>query len=288
MIELLRKDFRLYRPVFIAAAILMTGAYVVPFLIGMILLLNIFWWYALIAQGLTICLLIAFLQKHIGIYRAASLAALSVFLVYLAPMIIALLISSIGSRFDFDSRGLFKDWAMTVQALTILLAAAFGGCAFAIERRDRSAEFLAMMPVPRAHIVASKIALAAAAIFPLWIIHSTLVYITSNGAIDPPTTYEQSRMHEAMLFQAYILPGALILLAFGVSWFFSTLTKSPSVSACLGLAAMLCFVVARNQMVIARDPDWPNIDVLIAACAVPIGSLFFIAGTIIFTQRVSP
>src|SRR5207253_1733249 len=40
--------------------------------------------------------------------------------------------------------------------VTVFLAAIFGGIAFAQERRDRSADFLAMLPTSRRQIVISK------------------------------------------------------------------------------------------------------------------------------------
>ncbi len=47
--------------------------------------------------------------------------------------------------------------ALVALGLTAFLTASFGGGAFAVERRDRSADFLAMLPIPRWRIAASKL-----------------------------------------------------------------------------------------------------------------------------------
>jgi hypothetical protein len=284
MIGLLQKDFRVYRAAFIASGLLVLVTCLAPFVMAMLSIMAIFAWYSMFAWILTAGLIIAFLKKDLGFYRAARIAVLSVFIIYIVPFITALIVLSAGNNSDVPN--FLSDFAMVGQDCTILMAAAFGGCAFAIERRDRSGDFLAMMPVPRWHTVGSKAILSAVAIVPLWVTLSTLVYFTGNRGNAFAPDYGQSSARD-LIFQAYAFPATLILLVFGISWFFSTLTKSPSISASLGMASILLIVIVREQLH-ASDPFGPNVDVQLAACAALIGAVCFLAGTLIYTQRVSP
>jgi hypothetical protein len=118
----------------------------------------------------------------------------------------------------------------------------------------------------------------------LWIIVSTLLYL--NRA------FAQESIHEPF-FWAYAFPGTIILLVFGVSWLFSVLIKSPSISACLGLAMLIILAIAWGQMHAFIQTHvfktfLPETEYWIAAFAVLIGASCVLAGTFIYTQRVSP
>jgi ABC-type transport system involved in multi-copper enzyme maturation permease subunit len=70
--------------------------------------------------------------------------------------------------------------ALFATGVTAVFAAVFGASAFAVERRDRTAEFLVMLPVSRTRILASKATVAAAFLLALWAGHLTVALLALN------------------------------------------------------------------------------------------------------------
>jgi ABC-type transport system involved in multi-copper enzyme maturation permease subunit len=116
--------------------------------------------------------------------------------------------------------------------LVVLLAAAFGGLAFAGERRERTAEFLAMLPVSRGQIVVSKLVVALLCLAGLLALHAAVFVVTDAwadwagvGKIRGPSLYEGGGM--AVAFTVAV---------FGVAWALSVFLNSPAIAACIAIA----------------------------------------------------
>jgi len=215
--------------------------------------------------------MIALIRKDFRVYRAAFIAvALWLIVILLNPIVNAIIMTlQSGSN---DAANVLEDWGMAGHWVVICVAAVFGGCAFAIERRDRSAEFLAMMPISRGKILASKLITASVAVVPLWFIASCM--LAGFCGILQSLQFMQTT-------------ACVIVLAFGISWLCSALTRSPSISACLGLAGVLLEIVLATQV---HEYGYSNSYImnLVRISAAVTGIFCFIGGCIVFTRRVSP
>jgi ABC-type transport system involved in multi-copper enzyme maturation permease subunit len=129
------------------------------------------------------------------------------------------------SRTWIDGFGASSMFSLFISQLAIAL---IGGNAIAGERADRSAEFLASLPIPRNRIVTSKLLLSLAIIGVIWLMDGpALLYLTAHGAQPIP------RPDEIL----WVLGGTAIvaMMFFGVSWLLSSFLSSPTFSVVGGL-----------------------------------------------------
>jgi ABC-type transport system involved in multi-copper enzyme maturation permease subunit len=116
-------------------------------------------------------------------------------------------------------------------ALSVVLAAAFGGLAFAAERRERTAEFLAMVPVSRAAVVLSKLVVAAVCMAVLIAVHVVVIAVTCRFA-----SIAGIRLHGATPFEAGGMAAAFAVALFGFAWALSVFLHSPAIAASIAIA----------------------------------------------------
>ena len=190
--------------------------------------------------------------------------------------------------------------------MAALLAAACGGLALARERRDRSAEFLAMLPVPRRRIVISKLVACLACVLLAAGAHVAVV-VAGARALAPMGDF-MGRQAEVSLLG---LPqaGAAAAAFFGVAWMWSSFTRSPAIAAVVALAAgmfgmlaigLVCwddagrYVWNPTAVVWAmwglHRTRWVPAAVLAGSQVTMIaaGAVAFIASTVAYVRRVEP
>ena len=228
--------------------------------------------------------MIALLQKDFRLYRAAFVAAgIAVVAPYLLGMI-ACFYAFLGDP-NRQIAGIFEFASMFGVLATIVLAAIFAGCAFSIERRERSAEFLAMLPVSRWQIMLSKILIPAPPLFGIWLIHASAFFlvVTYEGRNEDPGPYVSG------LFAAYGLSSSAMILAFGIAWLASVFLKSPAISASVAVVALIAsaFLIGIEY----SDPAGRlNVSgaIVFLFFAVVTGILAFLVGILCYVKRVSP
>ena len=200
--------------------------------------------------------------------------------------------------------------ALVALGLTAFLSASFGGGAFAIERRDRSAEFLAMLPVPRWRIVASKLLAVLSCLLIPCAAHLAVVFLAPL-AVDPS---QRAIAGEHMPWVALRNTAAMTLMLFGVAWLMSALLDSAALAATLSVGvttATAAFVgglarrAAREAHPTGYFPEasevvWALINPglyrhnlvqiygAVQAVTAVVGALALVAGTVIYLRRVSP
>jgi ABC-type transport system involved in multi-copper enzyme maturation permease subunit len=165
--------------------------------------------------------------------------------------------------------------------ITVVLGAVYGGIAFAHERAERSAEFLAMLPVPRRSIVVSKIIVALSCMLTI-IATNFLIYLLA--VLISPRSSEQL---EPDFLTAYI--GTAIML-FGMAWGSSALLKSSSISASIAIGSTFLLWMALISFVeFATERSMGDGERVLGGllCAVS-GGVAFAAGTAIYLRRVQP
>jgi ABC-type transport system involved in multi-copper enzyme maturation permease subunit len=166
-----------------------------------------------------------------------------------------------------------------------LTVAFLGGNAMAGERVDRSAEFLASLPVTRGKILTSKLLLALIVVGAIWLIDAPAICLFSD-VVGP------SRGHGGHeLFQALANTALTGLVFFGVAWFLSSFLASPTFAICGGLAAPVLFLVTLHLF--AYCLDLAPIGVAATALSyrifcLTVAPVCFAVGTWHYLRRVEP
>jgi ABC-type transport system involved in multi-copper enzyme maturation permease subunit len=228
--------------------------------------------------------MIALLQKDFRLYRAAFVAAA---IVIVAPYLLAMIAMfyNLLSYPDRQISGIFEFASMFGVLGTIVVAAIFAGCAFSIERRDRSAEFLAMLPVSRWQIAISKLLVPIPVLCGIWLVHASSFFLV--------VAYEgrnaESAPYISGLFAAYALSSSAMILTFGIAWFAGVFLKSPAISASVALTALITsgFLIGLeyNDAVANVNLNAGTVFFFFAAIT---GILAFLIGILCYVKRVSP
>jgi ABC-type transport system involved in multi-copper enzyme maturation permease subunit len=218
---------------------------------------------------------IALLQKDLRLYRAAIITA-AIGIVGPYVLIIIVLIWGALAGGSPDGR-IFEGFSTLGIWTAIVIAGIFGGSAFSIERRDRTADFLAMLPISRTRVMLSKCAIAAGPILVLWLVHFAVYFLACTSEFHGP----------GGIFEVFSLSTSAIIIVFGVAWFAGLFVRSPAISASVGLVLLIApsFLIALH---------WDRAATKISPVAViflwnmVVGIVSFVAGAIIFLVRVAP
>ncbi len=220
-------------------------------------------------------------------YRLNRLILIVGAVLLLAPHVVALVLSLRGvgpvlgpgvSHWSANFMGAAV-YSLVFSQLTLAL---LGGHAIACERADRSAEFLAYLPVARSRILAGKLAVALAAVAIIWVPNLLILLLTATAL-----PVQGPEFHEA----AWTWLGTLVvtgLAFFGIAWLLSSVLESPTFSICGGLVTP--YLVAMAFAVLVWWFEWPGKVIgwsYLGACAV-LGPACFAAGTRYYLRRVEP
>lgn len=221
----------------------------------------------------------ALLKKDWRLYRVAVIGGIVIVFMPYVFLGVVLFINNVEYGMPPNLYDAIYHIANVALTMTGLTAAIFGGMAFAQERRERWAEYLAMLPVRRHQIVISKIVLSLAFVGLLWLINATIVLAT---AVD----FSRAETIDLLLI---LLSATAAMMAFSVAWLASTFLSSPAISvgiaavatiACLGWPTF--FPVQIQKMGDAQLAS------MLIACTLGMGGICLIAGTIHFMRRVEP
>ena len=175
-------------------------------------------------------------------------------------------------------------YSLVLSQLTLAL---LGGHAIACERVDRSAEFLAYLPLARARILAGKITLPILAAALIWGLNLLILLF-----IIPDLWLSEARGPEVAreVLGVAALTGFVF---FCVGWLLSSLLESPSFATCGGLITP--FLIATGIQALAWLFEYPLERVLqevigpwyVYTCLV-LAPACFVAGTWCYLRRVEP
>ena len=172
--------------------------------------------------------------------------------------------------------------------LTFLMAAVYGGAAFAAERREGSADFLAMLPVSRGRVALSKLAVSLACLALMTAVHlaalaACVTWMRSRGYADAREDFARA-----------CLATLLGVMPFGVAWLLSSFTRSTAIAACTAIAVALTSLILVSTWLRdwyhayrGGDAQW-HIFLAADVFAVTVGLLCVAAGTVIYVRRVAP
>ncbi len=217
----------------------------------------------------------ALLAKDLRVNATVLLVSLGA---WLAPYAV---LTSHRMIYDLPAGLAREGWSSTLQAAAALSLAAsvvagllLGANAFAAERSDRSAEFLALLPVSRRQIVASKLLVALAPLAIIWGTGLPLIY-----GLDRLTPVEVG----PVIF-------ACLLLVFGVSWLGSSFLGSPmnALGLTLGVVMVLLLIIGQADYVYRDAIGTRQFTIAIFGLFAALGVAGFVAGTWIALRRIEP
>jgi ABC-type transport system involved in multi-copper enzyme maturation permease subunit len=172
-------------------------------------------------------------------------------------------------------------YSLGLGQITIAL---IGGNVIAGERVDRSAEFLASLPISRRKILLSKLLLSLAIAAVIWgnLFVSWLLMNTS------PELAEQ--LHGRQIIMPIAIIAAVGLLFFGVAWLFSSFLSSPTFAVAAALIAPLLvgwglMGIGYLSGVTDRDLNFPY---CYSGIASVLGLACFAGGAWYYLRRVEP
>lgn len=166
-----------------------------------------------------------------------------------------------------------------------------GGNLIAGERADRSAEFIACLPLSRSRIVVSKVALVAVTSAGIWLPNLLVVLAASTGISEREFArwFRGGWLDVAAVFCTI---ATVSLVFYGVSWLFSSFLESPTFSVCGGLVApgvIWTGIYLLNWRLMARGIDLqPWVLRSFYPVCVVLSLASFTAGTWYYLRRVEP
>ena len=182
---------------------------------------------------------------------------------------------------------LFVAAAIYSVALSQVTMALLGGNAIAGERADRSAEFIAYLPLPRKRLLGGKLSLTFFAVVVIWVTNSLVLGIAASWIPELPRDIND----------LYKIPFYIALTGFtfyGVSWLISSFQSSPTFAVGGGLITPLIVFMGLLMGVQAaeRTMDFkpPNLVVPFgySAICLTIALVCFSIGTWYYLKRIEP
>lgn len=171
-------------------------------------------------------------------------------------------------------------YSLVLSQLTLAL---LGGNAIACERVDRSAEFLAYLPVSRTRILAGKITLVLFAAAMIWGLN-LLVQLSVAADLLPLGSQDWEMVRS--LVACVAITGFMFV---SVGWLLSSVLESPTFAICGGLITPMVVILGIQSLgwLLGYTPDetawswyWRTCLVLAPTC--------FLAGTCYYLRRVEP
>jgi ABC-type Na+ efflux pump permease subunit len=178
-------------------------------------------------------------------------------------------------------------YGLIISQLTVAL---LGGNAIAGERVDRSAEFLASLPITRRKILASKLLLCLIVVAAIWLISLLPLYPAcwARWARWTPEELPGIALRDLGVLANIALTG---LVCFGVAWWLSALLASPTFSVFGGLAAPALFMLTTvfvGYLFNASSTVESHIELWYRLFCLSFGPVCFVAGTWYYLRRVEP
>ena len=225
--------------------------------------------------------MIALLKKDWRVYRMATIGSL---LIVLTIYVIAGL-TLLGNDRPIRSTDVVETFfgAGTIGLfVSAILTGMYGSGAFTLERRDRSADFLAMMPTTRGRIIASKAFVAIGCSLVIWLINLCELWLVIPWEL----TKSVGNPHE-FLMAVTIVAGSSVMF-FGIAWLLSTFLNSAAISFGIAITIVLgslTLIETWRHRHVFNDATAEHIDCVLTFS---VGIVCFIAGVIYYLRRVEP
>ena len=125
--------------------------------------------------------------------------------------------------------------------LSLITFAMLGGNAIAGERADRSAEFLAYLPVSRWSILVGKSLIALAPAAGIWMVNLALLFLVTPRIAEGVSAADLAQRPEVRELLAVFAATSVLLL--GSGWFWSAILDSHGLATGMGFLALAVVVM---------------------------------------------
>ena len=229
--------------------------------------------------------MIALLKKDWRANRSIVLGSLAMIAM---PYVIVLVGDALQRSSPKTARYMVQDFMAAAAGsmwLITLIAPIFGAAAFAQERRERSADFVAMLPITRRQIVLSKFITIVSWLAVTWL--ANLAVLMLARWLAPEASKSLSDLVETL-----VLSLAFGTMLFGVSWLLSAFLNSPAVAAGGAIGAMVGLWFCLVLIIAHAEPHGGDADDLLIGAGgvfgVLIGLAAFIGGSVYYVHRIEP
>ena len=225
-------------------------------------------------------------------YRQNRLILIVGAVLLILPHVVALILTwrGVGPDIAYEVHRMPKNllvagfYSLIISQLTLAL---LGGHAIASERADRSAEFLAYLPLSRAKHLAGKTILSLAVFVLIWIPNLLILRLAVSGFTKPIAPQEYAG---GWLALGIIAVTGLVF--FAVGWLLSSILESPTFAICGGLITPLLImtgIMTGAWLFMVPEPIVESLATpLYAGIGLVLAPVCFVVGTIYYLQRVEP
>jgi ABC-type transport system involved in multi-copper enzyme maturation permease subunit len=184
---------------------------------------------------------------------------------------------------------IFAVMAFYSLGLSQLTVALLGGNAIAGERADRSAEFIAYLPLPRTRLIGSKLTLAISAVAIVWGTNLLVLWILAYTNPESLPSIFRSNFDVLNILYNIAITG---LVFYGVSWLISSLQSSPTFAIVGGLITPFLIIIGLHATAWSMSIKGVQLNRFIAngyttICLI-LAILGFALGTLYYLRRVEP
>lgn len=186
-------------------------------------------------------------------------------------------------RYGFPARAwphLLFLCAICSLVLELPTAAMLGGCSFAAERADRSAEFMAYMPVSRGKVVVSKAVLTLGVLSAVWLLNLAVLW-TAAPSVEPAHT-------DGSIDRTTWVLVSIGACMFGVAWLCSTIADSHALAASVGMCVPLLLGGAALLIGQTLGVSESALDLWFPRACAAAGVIGFLLGCRYYLHRVGP
>jgi ABC-type transport system involved in multi-copper enzyme maturation permease subunit len=230
--------------------------------------------------------MIALLKKDFRFYRPAIIGGT----VLMAAPYLLLLISALFfdlSREAAPVANAFCGGAMSSLFLAIVMAAVFGGISLSQERREGWADFIAMLPISRSRLMASKFIISGTWLISAWALNVIILSVAQNAARSSPNWPQP--VFFARNDPVFLVFTTALLTAFGLGWLLSTFLRSPTFSATIALTLVLSLMFwPEIWPSLGRRTLGDELYTILIATNLIVGALSLTAGCLYYRRRVEP
>ena len=208
----------------------------------------------------------------------------------LLPYLVALIVlwwpktNSTEVRHVAEAFGIAVVYSLSLSQLTVAI---LGGNTFAGERADRSAEFIAYLPLSRPRLLGGKLSLAFSVTALIWGTNLLVLWILVSVF---PDLRLRGDFHDGFQIASYVAITGLVF--YGVSWLISSFQSSPTFAASGGLITPLLVFMGLEAAAWAIHADFEQTQAVIGfTYTIICGALAvvcFSTGTWYYLNRVEP
>ncbi len=222
-------------------------------------------------------------------YRNNRLLLIFGFAVCVGPWIIAIVryiqLSMKGEDVWWGADPWVSTFSVSV-GLSLITIAMLGGNAIAAERADRSAEFLAYLPVSRKSILLSKALIAVPTALVIWMVNLVLLFWVTPCIAEGVSAADMVRRPEVREMLGVLAATSILLL--GSGWFWSAVLNSHGLATGMSffVLAVVVLGITGIEYGLGVEGFFTNKTITIVSLVVGIGG--YMAGCGYYLRRLEP